>query len=34
MLQIKCMKKIAGTLKIDQAQFEELEAFSKFGSRP
>jgi F-type H+-transporting ATPase subunit alpha len=30
--QIKCMKKIAGTLKIDQAQFEELEAFSKFGS--
>lgn len=30
--QIKCMKKIAGTLKIDQAQFEELESFSKFGS--
>lgn len=30
--QIKCMKKIAGTLKIDQAQFRELEAFSKFGS--
>ena len=30
--QIKSMKKIAGTLKIDQAQFRELEAFSKFGS--
>ena len=30
--QIKCMKKIAGTLKIDQAQFRELEAFAKFGS--
>ncbi len=30
--QIKPMKKIAGTLKIDQAQFRELEAFSKFGS--
>jgi F-type H+-transporting ATPase subunit alpha len=30
--QIKAMKKIAGTLKIDQAQFRELEAFSKFGS--
>ncbi len=26
------MKKIAGTLKLDQAQFRELEAFSKFGS--
>ena len=26
------MKKIAGTLKIDQAQYRELEAFSKFGS--
>jgi len=30
--QIKSMKKIAGTLKIDQAMFRELEAFSKFGS--
>lgn len=30
--QIKPMKKIAGTLKIDQAQYRELEAFSKFGS--
>ncbi|NLL29029.1 MAG: F0F1 ATP synthase subunit alpha [Bacteroidales bacterium] len=30
--QIKAMKKIAGTLKIDQAQFRELEAFAKFGS--
>ncbi len=30
--QIKSMKKIAGTLKMDQAQFRELEAFSKFGS--
>jgi len=30
--QIKAMKKVAGTLKIDQAQFRELEAFSKFGS--
>ena len=30
--QIKSMKRIAGTLKIDQAQFRELEAFSKFGS--
>ena len=29
--QIKSMKKIAGTLKIDQAQFRELEAFTKFG---
>ncbi|MGB4413753.1 MAG: F0F1 ATP synthase subunit alpha [Paludibacter sp.] len=29
--QIKPMKKIAGTLKIDQAQFRELEAFTKFG---
>ncbi|HZL12191.1 MAG TPA: F0F1 ATP synthase subunit alpha [Prolixibacteraceae bacterium] len=30
--QIKPMKKIAGTLKLDQAQFRELEAFSKFGA--
>ncbi len=30
--QIKAMKKIAGTLKLSQAQFRELEAFSKFGS--
>ena len=30
--QIKAMKKIAGTLKVDQAQYRELEAFSKFGS--
>ncbi|MBQ7984855.1 MAG: F0F1 ATP synthase subunit alpha [Bacteroidales bacterium] len=30
--QIKSMKKIAGTLKINQAQYRELEAFSKFGS--
>lgn len=30
--QIKPMKKIAGTLKLDQAQFRELEAFAKFGS--
>ena len=30
--QIKSMKKIAGTLKLDQAQFRELESFSKFGS--
>ncbi|MDA3907128.1 MAG: F0F1 ATP synthase subunit alpha [Bacteroidales bacterium] len=30
--QIKPMKKVAGTLKLDQAQFRELEAFSKFGS--
>ena len=30
--QIKSMKKIAGTLKMDQAQYRELEAFSKFGS--
>lgn len=29
--QIKSMKKIAGTLKIDQAQYRELEAFAKFG---
>ena len=29
--QIKAMKKVAGTLKIDQAQFRELESFSKFG---
>ena len=26
------MKKVAGTLKLDQAQYRELEAFSKFGS--
>ena len=30
--QIKSMKKVAGTLKLDQAQFTELQAFSKFGS--
>lgn len=30
--QIKSMKKVAGTLKLDQAQFRELEAFSKFSS--
>ena len=30
--QINSMKKVAGTLKLDQAQFRELEAFSKFGS--
>jgi F-type H+/Na+-transporting ATPase subunit alpha len=30
--QVKAMKKIAGTLKVDQAQYRELEAFSKFGS--
>lgn len=30
--QVKCMKKVAGTLKIDQAQYEELESFSKFSS--
>ncbi len=30
--QIQAMKKIAGTLKIDQAQYRELEAFAKFGS--
>jgi F-type H+-transporting ATPase subunit alpha len=30
--QIKSMKKISGTLKLDQAQFRELEAFAKFGS--
>jgi F-type H+/Na+-transporting ATPase subunit alpha len=30
--QIKAMKKVAGTLKLDQAQFRELEAFAKFGS--
>ncbi|MBQ5931939.1 MAG: F0F1 ATP synthase subunit alpha [Tidjanibacter sp.] len=29
--QVKSMKKVAGTLKIDQAQYRELEAFSKFG---
>ena len=29
--QIKCMKKVAGTLKIAQAQYRELEAFTKFG---
>ncbi|MGB0524581.1 MAG: F0F1 ATP synthase subunit alpha [Flammeovirgaceae bacterium] len=30
--QIKSMKSVAGTLKLDQAQFRELEAFAKFGS--
>lgn len=30
--QMKAMKKVAGTLKIDQAQYRELEAFAKFGS--
>jgi F-type H+-transporting ATPase subunit alpha len=30
--QIKSMKKVAGTLKLSQAEFRELEAFSKFGS--
>ncbi len=30
--QVKSMKKVAGTLKIDQAQYRELEAFSKFSS--
>jgi F-type H+-transporting ATPase subunit alpha len=30
--QIKAMKKVAGSLKLDQAQYRELEAFSKFGS--
>jgi len=30
--QVKSMKKVAGTLKLDQAQFRELEAFAKFGS--
>jgi F-type H+-transporting ATPase subunit alpha len=30
--QIRAMKKVAGSLKLDQAQFRELEAFSKFGS--
>ncbi len=30
--QVKSMKKVAGTLKIDQAQYSELEAFSKFSS--
>ena len=30
--QLKAMKKVAGTLKIDQAQYRELESFSKFGS--
>ncbi len=30
--QIRSMKKVAGTLKLDQAQFRELEAFAKFGS--
>jgi F-type H+/Na+-transporting ATPase subunit alpha len=30
--QIKAMKQVAGTLKLDQAQFRELEAFAKFGS--
>lgn len=31
MAQIKSMKKVAGTLKIDQAQYQELESFTKFG---
>lgn len=30
--QLKAMKKVAGTLKIDQAQYRELESFTKFGS--
>ncbi|MEZ4930215.1 MAG: hypothetical protein R2777_09465 [Chitinophagales bacterium] len=30
--QVKTMKKVSGTLKLDQAQYRELEAFSKFGS--
>ena len=30
--QIKAMKKVAGTLKLDLAQYRELEAFAKFGS--
>lgn len=30
--QVKSMRKVAGTLKLDQAQFRELEAFAKFGS--
>ena len=30
--QVKAMKKVAGSLKVDQAQYRELEAFSKFGS--
>ena len=30
--QIKAMKKVAGTLKLDQAQYREMEAFAKFGS--
>lgn len=30
--QIKSMKKVAGTLKLDQAQYREMEAFAKFGS--
>jgi len=30
--QIKAMKKVAGTLKLDQAQYRDLEAFAKFGS--
>nr|MBP6041383.1 F0F1 ATP synthase subunit alpha [Flavobacterium sp.] len=30
--QIKSMKKVSGTLKLDQAQYRELEAFAKFGS--
>ncbi len=30
--QVKSMRRVAGTLKLDQAQFRELEAFSKFGS--
>jgi F-type H+-transporting ATPase subunit alpha len=30
--QIKSMKKVAGTLKLDQAQYREMESFAKFGS--
>ena len=30
--QVKSMKKVSGTLKLDQAQYRELEAFAKFGS--
>src|SRR5699024_10489241 len=30
--QVKSMKKVAGTLKLDQAQYREMEAFAKFGS--
>ena len=31
-MQIKSMKKVSGTLKLDQVQFRELEALQKFGS--